>query len=77
MNAIMSNPFFPLMLVAVLVGLAVLPTFIAIARQADDIMLIIVFNILGCATVFGWVIALVMAIRWPRRFELDYPPKRR
>jgi hypothetical protein len=32
MDVIMSHPFFPLMLV----GLAVLPTFIAIARRVDD-----------------------------------------
>lgn len=53
-----------LALIAVLLSLAVLPTFIAIVRGADELMLIILVNAL-CATVLGWPVALIMAIKWP------------
>jgi hypothetical protein len=54
-------------LVGGVVFLAVLPTLIALIRRAEDIEIIMLFNALGCATVLGWPIALVMAIKWPRR----------
>ena len=72
MYVITSNAFFWLSLIALLIGWAVLPTIIAVARQADEIMLIVLVNVLGCATVFGWPIALVMAMRWPRRAQIDH-----
>ncbi|MEU5882853.1 superinfection immunity protein [Spirillospora sp. NPDC047279] len=64
---ISSSPFFWLALVAFVAFIAVLPTLIALARGADEIMLIVLVNVLGCAVVFGWFIAMYMAIRWPRR----------
>ncbi|MDL4770713.1 superinfection immunity protein [Actinomadura xylanilytica] len=76
METITSTPYFPLLLVGALVGIAVLPTFIAIVRGVDEIMLIILFNVLACATVLGWPIALVMAIKWPRRRDYETPPPR-
>ncbi|QFG22890.1 superinfection immunity protein [Actinomadura sp. WMMB 499] len=68
-----SDWIFGLGLVAAFVVLAVLPTFIAIARGADDLPYIVLLNVLFGATVIGWPIALVLAIRWPRR----YPRPRR
>ncbi len=67
MTAIPDNPFFWLALIGVLAILAVLPTLIALARGADDIGYIILVNVICCATVFGWPIALIAAIAWPRR----------
>ncbi|MFD0855426.1 superinfection immunity protein [Actinomadura adrarensis] len=73
MKTIMRHPFFWLFLVAVLVGMAVLPTLIAMARGADEIMPILLVNVLGCAMILGWPVALVMALRWPRRSEVMRP----
>ncbi len=56
-----------LALIAVLVLLAVLPTLIAIARDVDDLGFIVVLNVLCCATVLGWPVALITALRWPPR----------
>ncbi|WP_021591191.1 superinfection immunity protein [Actinomadura welshii] len=73
MNAIHSSAFFWLVLIGLLVFLAVLPTLIAVIRGADDIGYIVLVNVICCATVLGWPIALVAAIRWPRR----HPPLQR
>ncbi|TDD71112.1 superinfection immunity protein [Actinomadura rubrisoli] len=67
MAAIQTSAVLWLILIGILVSVAVLPTFIAIARGADDIGFIILTNALCCATVLGWPIALVAAIKWPRR----------
>ncbi|MEV4676600.1 superinfection immunity protein [Actinomadura geliboluensis] len=67
MTAIPNNPLFWLALIGILAVLAVLPTLIALARGADDIGYIILVNVICCATVFGWPIALIAAIAWPRR----------
>ncbi|WP_160573463.1 superinfection immunity protein [Actinomadura physcomitrii] len=56
-----------LTIVTVFVVLAVLPTFIALVRGADEILLIMLVNALCCATVIGWPIALIMALKWPRK----------
>jgi hypothetical protein len=72
---ITSNSFFWLLLIGGLVVLAVLPTLIALVRGADELMLIVLVNVLGCAIVFGWPIALVMAIKWPRRGETVRPAR--
>ncbi|MFD0900120.1 superinfection immunity protein [Actinomadura sediminis] len=66
-SQIPSDWIFGLGLITVLVVLAVLPTFIALARGADDLAYIVLLNVLFCATVIGWPIALYFAIRWPRR----------
>ncbi|MFE9107011.1 superinfection immunity protein [Actinomadura geliboluensis] len=67
MTAIPDNPFFWLALIGILAILAVLPTLIALARGADDIGYIILVNVICAATVFGWPIALIATIAWPRR----------
>ncbi|NEA29487.1 superinfection immunity protein [Actinomadura bangladeshensis] len=67
MNAILHSVFFWLAAMGLLAILAVLPTLIALARGADDIGYLILVNVICCATVFGWPIALVAAIAWPRR----------
>ena len=54
-------------LIAALAVLAVLPTFIALVRGADDLPYIVLLNVLFCVTVIGWPIAVVLAMRWPRR----------
>jgi hypothetical protein len=55
---------------ALLLVIAPLPTYIAIARRAENIFTIFVFNVLGCMTVIGWFIPLVMAIMWPTKEQL-------
>ncbi|NKZ03278.1 superinfection immunity protein [Actinomadura latina] len=70
MHGIQNSPFFLLALLGLLAILAVLPTLIALARGADDIGYLILVNVICCATVFGWPIALIAAIAWPRR----HPP---
>ncbi|SNT60803.1 Superinfection immunity protein [Actinomadura meyerae] len=70
MTALLNSPFFWLALIGLLAVLAVLPTLIALARGADDIGYIILVNVICTATVFGWPIALIAAIAWPRR----HPP---
>ncbi|URM97400.1 DUF4175 domain-containing protein [Actinomadura madurae] len=72
MTAIQNSPLFWLALIGLLVFLAVLPTLIAVIRGADDIGYLVLVNVI-CATVLGWPIALIAAIRWPRR----HPPLRR
>ncbi|NDU73832.1 hypothetical protein GWI34_14465 [Actinomadura sp. DSM 109109] len=65
MIAIQSSAFFWLGMILLLAFLAVLPTLIALARGADDIGHIILINVICCATVFGWPIAVFAAMRWP------------
>ena len=64
MTAIQSSAFFWLGLIGLLAFLAVLPTLIALIRGADDIGYIILINVICCATVFGWPIAVLAAMRW-------------
>ncbi|WP_192808601.1 superinfection immunity protein [Actinomadura montaniterrae] len=66
-NGLLADDIWALTIVTVFVVLAVLPTFIALIRGADEILLIMLVNALCCATVIGWPIALVMAIKWPRK----------
>ncbi|TDC91974.1 superinfection immunity protein [Actinomadura sp. 7K507] len=68
MTALQSSVFVWLALIGFLVFLAVLPTLIAIGRGVDDIGYIVLVNVICCATVFGWPIALIAAIMWPRRY---------
>jgi len=65
MAAIQNSIFFWLALMGLLAFLAVLPTLIALARGVDDIGIIMLFNAICCTTVFGWPIALILAIKWP------------
>ncbi|GAA0241357.1 hypothetical protein GCM10009527_042450 [Actinomadura nitritigenes] len=60
-------------ILAVFVGLAVLPTFIALVRGADELLLIMLVNTLCCASIIYWPFALYMAITWPRKHPR--PPK--
>ncbi|OLT31872.1 hypothetical protein BJF79_08745 [Actinomadura sp. CNU-125] len=62
-----------LALITTLVFLAVLPTLIAVLRGADELMLIVLVNALCCATVLGWPLAVIMAIKWPRKYPR--PPR--
>ncbi|GAA1837178.1 superinfection immunity protein [Actinomadura chokoriensis] len=71
MTAILNSPLFWLALIGLLAILAVLPTLIALARGADNIGYLILVNVICCATVFGWPIALIAAIAWPRRHPPD------
>jgi hypothetical protein len=66
-NGLSADDIWALTIVTVFMVLAVLPTFIALIRGADEILLIMLVNALCCATVIGWPIALVMAIKWPRK----------
>lgn len=78
MTTIENSVYFWLGLIALLVVLAVLPTLIALIRGADDMSYIVLLNLICCVTVFGWPIALIAAIRWPRRYpEAPQPFHRR
>ncbi|MDL4813191.1 superinfection immunity protein [Actinomadura opuntiae] len=66
-DQILAGWIWGLTILTVFVVLAVLPTVIAIIRGADEILLIMLVNALCCATVIGWPIALIMAIKWPRK----------
>ncbi|MER6808129.1 superinfection immunity protein [Spirillospora sp. NPDC000708] len=72
-NGLLADDIWTLTVVTVFVVLAVLPTFIALVRGADEILLIMLVNALCCATVIGWPIALVMAIKWPRKHRHPTP----
>ena len=72
MIAIQSSAFFWLGLIGLLAFLAVLPTLIALIRGADDIGYIILINVICCATVLAWPIAVFAAMRWPACHSL--PP---
>ncbi|MEU5994217.1 superinfection immunity protein [Spirillospora sp. NPDC047418] len=79
MTAVLHSIYFWLAMIGLLGFLAVLPTLIALARGVDDIAIVILFNVICCTTVFGWPIALILAIRWPRRdphrsSSLEYRP---
>lgn len=65
MIAIQSSAFFWLGLIGLLAFLAVLPTLIALVRGVDDIGYIILINLICCATVLAWPIAVFAAMRWP------------
>lgn len=67
MTAVLNSIYFWLAMIGLLGFLAVLPTLIALVRGVDDIAIVILFNVICCTTVFGWPIALILAIRWPRR----------
>ncbi|GAA1801718.1 hypothetical protein [Actinomadura chokoriensis] len=67
MTAVLNSLYFWLAMIGLLAFLAVLPTLIALARGVDDIAIVILFNVICCTTAFGWPIALILAIRWPRR----------
>ncbi|MEU8803282.1 superinfection immunity protein [Spirillospora sp. NPDC048819] len=73
MTAIQNSVYFWLALIGLLAVLAALPTLIALIRGADDISYIVLLNVICCVTVFGWPIALITAIRWPRRYPT--PPR--
>ncbi|WP_396026150.1 superinfection immunity protein [Actinomadura sp. 9N215] len=73
MSALQNSIYFWLALIGLLAFLAVLPTLIALARGVDDIAIIMLFNAICCTTVFGWPIALFLAIRWPRRNPAPRP----
>ncbi|WUH97691.1 superinfection immunity protein [Spirillospora sp. NBC_00431] len=66
MTTLQNSIYFWLALIGLLAFLAVLPTLVALARGVDDIAIIMLFNAICCTTVFGWPIALILAIRWPR-----------
>ncbi|GAA1574489.1 hypothetical protein GCM10009678_66500 [Actinomadura kijaniata] len=70
------NFWLALLLVALAVLVALLPTLIAIIRGAEEISLILLFNVIGCVTFLGWPVALMLAIRAPRRRDLlsSLPP---
>ncbi|WP_119730062.1 superinfection immunity protein [Thermomonospora amylolytica] len=74
MNDYESSLWFWLLIIGSLATLAILPTLIAIIRKADSLSTIILINTLGCATIFGWPAALVLALTMPRRDELLDPP---
>jgi hypothetical protein len=57
----------------VFIGLAVLPTLIALVRGADELLHIMLINALCCASIIYWPFALYMAITWPRK--RPRPPK--
>ncbi|MCP2337938.1 hypothetical protein [Actinomadura rupiterrae] len=47
--------------------LPLLPTWIAVLRRAEAISFMLLFNILCCATVLAWPVALLLAFKMPRR----------
>ena len=67
-NGLLADDIWTLTIITVFVVLAVLPTFLALVRGADEILLIMLVNALCCATVIGWPLALIMAIKWPRKY---------
>jgi hypothetical protein len=50
-------------LVALAVGAYLLPTVIAIVRHAPDLAAVVLINIMLGWCVFGWVVAMVLAVR--------------
>ncbi len=68
MTDIQNSVCFWLLLIGILAFLAVLPTLIAIARGTEDLGFILMANVICCITVFGWPIALIAALKWPRRY---------
>ncbi|MFB4298485.1 superinfection immunity protein [Actinomadura sp. NTSP31] len=67
-NSLLAGWIWGLAIITAFIVLAVLPTFIALVRGADEILLIMLVNALCCATVIGWPLALIMAIKWPRKY---------
>ncbi|MBA9002840.1 superinfection immunity protein [Thermomonospora cellulosilytica] len=53
------------------IAFAALPTIIAMLRRTGDLTTIIAFNIIGCATLVGWPVALVLACIWPKQAPDD------
>ncbi|GAA4238098.1 hypothetical protein GCM10022254_52620 [Actinomadura meridiana] len=78
MTAVQNSIYFWFALIGLLAFLAALPTLIALARGVDDITIIMLFNAICCATVIAWPVALILAMRWPRREPVPRPtPYRR
>jgi hypothetical protein len=61
------NAFIGLTVVTMLIGVGVaaylLPTLVAVLRHAPDLAAVIVINVLLGWCVFGWVLAMVLAVR--------------
>jgi len=73
MNALAQSPVFWVGLITGLALLYILPTLIGIARNVEDLGLLIFINILP--TGVGWIAALVMAFMLPRREPAMYQPR--
>jgi uncharacterized membrane protein YqaE (UPF0057 family) len=43
----------------------VLPTIIVALRRGNDVFSFFVLNVLCDLTVFGWIVAMVYAFKWP------------
>jgi uncharacterized membrane protein YqaE (UPF0057 family) len=48
-----------------LAALSVLPTLIVILRRGSGVFPFFALNVLCDLTVFGWIIAMVFAFKWP------------
>ena len=78
MNALAQSPVFWAGLIAGLALVYILSTLIGIARKVEDLGLLIFINLLP--TGVGWLAAIVMAFRLPRREPpvtyqpYQYPP---
>jgi hypothetical protein len=58
---------FWLVLGLALLGAYLLPTWIAIGRRADGVLLVFLVNLIGGTALIGWPAALILACGLPRR----------
>ena len=63
-----------LMVLIILLGIYLIPTWVAFARRHHDRVAILVLNLLLGWSVLGWIVALVWALTAVRR-ELNSVPK--
>jgi hypothetical protein len=66
MQVLANSAAFWVALILVLCVVYLLPTLIAVARQADHLALVLVVNLIGGTTGVGWLAALILAFG-PRR----------
>ncbi len=61
-----SNPVFGLILIMFLIGMYLLPTFVALDRNVVNKWSVVIVNVFLGWTLIGWVVALAMSVRTQR-----------
>ena len=67
MQALAGNAAFWVVLISMLCIVYLLPTLIGVIRRVDQLALVILVNLIGGLTLFGWLAAMFLAFgpRWP------------
>ncbi len=73
MRGLADNGAFWVMLIAVAVGLYLLPTLVGLVRGVDGLVLVFLVNLIGGTALIGWPAAMILAFG-PRRPSRETTP---